>query len=65
MVVAALVGMMPRHALPPSFWRVVLTVVSVESVMLPLGWFVVLDVDERAYVVEKSAKVWRRLRGGA
>lgn len=52
----------PRLALPPSVMRIALTALCAEAVMLPVMWFVVIDVEERAYLREKFAKVLRTRR---
>lgn len=52
-----LAGMVPRLMMPASFLRVVMTTCVVESVMLPLVWFAGIDLEERAYVREKLAKM--------
>lgn len=60
-VAGASFAWMPRLMMDPSFWRVVVTGVCSEMVMIPFAWFVVIDGDERAYVCEKLAKVVRRI----
>ena len=45
------IGWLPHLFMDPSFWRVCVTTIMVESVYFPLFWFVGFDVDERAYVL--------------
>lgn len=60
-VVAGAVGWAPRLFLGPSFWRVCLTTAVTEAVMLPAAWFLLLDKDERAFVLTRLP-ILRRLR---
>ena len=61
--VALAVGSVPRFTLAPSANRVLSTIVSMEAVMLPLVWFVVIDAEERAYVLEKWVKFKGKITG--
>ena len=54
------VSLLPAVLMPPTFGRLFVTTGVVEAVVLPLGWFVVLDRDERAYVVDRIAAFRRR-----
>ena len=53
------VGYIPQRFIAPSFWRIVLTTSVVESVFLPLAWFIVLEQSEREYLIAK----FRRRKG--
>lgn len=55
--VAGLAGLAPRLTLQASFWRVCVTTVCCEVVLLPLVWFAILDAEERAYVAGKFLKI--------
>ena len=56
-------GLMPRLFALDSVSRLLVTIGASEAAMLPFAWFVVISRRERAYVVEKSAKVFRKLVG--
>lgn len=49
-------GLLPRAFLPPSFVRVLATAVVCECVLLPLAWFVVLDGEERSFILVRVKK---------
>ena len=48
---------------PPSFLRIVVTVACSLAIMLPLGWFVILEDAERSFVKAKVSAVMGRIRG--
>lgn len=48
--ITAMVGLLPRFSLAPSFLRVVATTLCCEAVFFPAIWFLVLDDAERSYV---------------
>ena len=60
--VAAVCGVVPRTLVAPSFWRVVLTVLAVESVLLPFSWWIVFSDEEREYVRNRLSRLARRRR---
>lgn len=62
MVLSGGVGLLPQLFLDPSFWRVCLTTVVTEAVLLPTAWFLLLDRDERAFVLERLFAVFSRVR---
>ena len=59
-------GSMPRLLKLDSVSRLLAAIVASEAAMLPFAWFVVIRRQERAYVVEKASKVFKKLmeRGG-
>lgn len=54
---AVCASMVPRVLMEPSPFRVLLTTLMCESVLLPLGWFVVIDAEERAYLKAKVTRL--------
>lgn len=60
-VVSGTVGWVPRLFFGPSFLRVCLTTVVTEAVMLPAAWFLLLDKDERDFVLG-HLPILKRLR---
>lgn len=58
--VAGAIGLLPRLAMEASIWRVGITTVLAEAVFLPLVWWLVLDAEERAFVLTRL----RRYVGG-
>ena len=60
---AVAVGLVPRLLMERSIWRILIVGVAVESVLLPLVWYVVFEDGERAYVLEKGRKVLSKLTG--
>lgn len=51
------VGSVTMFLMEPSFVRVCVTSVCCELVMLPLGWFVLLDEAEKSVLMAKAEKV--------
>ncbi len=47
------IGFLPRLWLPPSFSRVLFTTLLTEAALIPLAWFLILDQEERLFVLEK------------
>lgn len=58
------IGVLPRFFLAPSFFRVVLTTIVSECVLIPLVWFLVLDPEERVYIFGKLSHIFPRLKKG-
>lgn len=58
---AVVVGVLPVFFLEPSFFRIVLTTVVSESVLLPLVWYYVLDREERHVVRYKISIIMKKL----
>ena len=56
---SAMVGYLPHLVMEPSFLRIIVTTMSVESVMLPLAWFLLLDVGEREYLFLRIKRIVR------
>lgn len=61
-VVCLAVGALPRLLLAPTFWRLCVTTLTVELVLLPAAWFIVLSRDERAFVSEKLTLLLNKFR---
>lgn len=61
LVVSFAVGALPRCMLLPSIWRVIVTTVVVECVMLPLSWFILLQKADRVYVTTRVATIKKML----
>lgn len=56
------VGLLPHFFFGPSFWRVCLTMVVAETVMLPTAWFLLLDRGEKDFVLSRIGAVFKRFR---
>lgn len=50
LVLALAAGLIPRLILSASFLRVIITTFVTEVALLPLAWFLLLDITERQYV---------------
>lgn len=61
--VSLLLGTLPQLFLKPSFLRICMTTCLAEVILLPLSWGLVLDGEERAYVVSRVAAFVHRARG--
>lgn len=48
-----LAGLVSRNNLPQSCVRVIITSVTVEFVLFPMAWYVLLDNSEREYIIAK------------
>ena len=44
---------LPHVFMNPSFWRIVLTTIFCEVILLPLLWFVIFNDDEREFVRDR------------
>jgi O-antigen/teichoic acid export membrane protein len=53
---AVLVALVPHWLMPPSFLRLLIVTAASLLVIGVLGWFIVLDCDERLFVVETAGK---------
>lgn len=60
-VLSGSVGLLPQLFLAPSFGRVCLTTAVTEGVLLPMAWFLLLDREERAFLLRRLP-VLKRLR---
>lgn len=56
-----LVGAIPVLLLPPSFWRICLTTLCCEVLILPLAWSALLNTEERVYACEKVSAFFSRI----
>ena len=54
-------GTLPRLWMEPSLWRVAMTTLCCEAILLPLAWGLVLTPEERAFVREKLRQALGRL----
>ena len=59
-LISAGAGIIPMLLLEPSFWRICLTTLCVEIVMIPLVWFVVFDDFEKKFVIERVGKFFKK-----
>ena len=59
--ISAVVGYLPHLVLGSSFLRIIVTTLVVESVMLPLAWFLLLDVSEREYLSLRIVRIVGRV----
>lgn len=50
-------GLLSRIFMTPSFWRVCVTTLFVESAILPFTWRFVLDADEKAFLLRRVRAV--------
>ena len=60
-VLSGSVGLLPQLFLAPSFGRVCLTTAVTEAVMLPTAWFLLLDREERDFLLRRLP-ILKRLR---
>ena len=61
-VIICAVGFVPRYFMPPSFLRIVVTTIVTLAGLIPLSWFLVLNVDERLFVEQKFSAMINRFR---
>ena len=61
---AGAAGLVPQLFWGPSFWRVCLTTAVTEAVLLPAAWFLLLDREERAFLLSRLP-ILKRLRRAA
>lgn len=47
------IGLLPRLWMTPSIWRIGVTSILIEAALWPLAWFILLDSEERNFVVSK------------
>ena len=59
-VFSVAVGNIPKFMMEASFLRVLVTTGLVESVLIPLSWFFVLEQVEREFVVKHVQRLFRR-----
>lgn len=58
-ILSTATGLVPGLLLPPSISRILATSIVVELVFLPFAWLLVLDQDERSYLVSKIQSLLR------
>ena len=61
-VASGCAGLLPRLSLPAGPTRVLLTAFACELAFLPLGWFVLLDAEEKEFMRSKWAKAWQKFK---
>ena len=64
LAVAVGVGVLPHFSLDPSFMRVCVTTGLVELTLLPLSWFLILETEEREYLLARIRMFMVRVKGG-
>lgn len=62
MVAGFMVGSVPSFLMKASFVRVCLTTGLTEVATLPLMWYVVLDSNEKQYLLERITRIKRKIR---
>lgn len=63
MVLSLAVGMIPHAFMESSFLRVCTTTGIVELFLIPISWFLILDVSERAFVSSEIRLALARVKG--
>ena len=61
-VIVCAIGSVPRYFMPPSFLRIIVTTIVTLAGLLPLSWFLVLNLDERLFVTRKFSSMINRFR---
>lgn len=56
------VGFFPRCFMAASFLRIVVTTVTTLAALIPLSWFLVLNTEERAFLVKRLSSFASRFR---
>ena len=59
------VGLLPRLWMTASIWRIGVTGMLIETTLLPLAWFLLLDAEERNFVKAKVTQLTQKLKGRA
>lgn len=59
-VISFMVGAIPRLLFPETFFRVCLTTLACELVMVPLVWFIVMNEFERKFLKERVMKMVKK-----
>lgn len=59
-LVCLLVGALPSMFISPSFWRICLTTLTVEIVLIPISWIFILNDAERNFIKDKILKLLKR-----
>ena len=64
--IVMVIGWTPRFFMEESFLRIVLTTVACEVAFLPLVWFVVMNQEEKSYLLDRIVSKFKvgRLRHG-
>lgn len=51
------IGCVPVLFLPAEWWRIIVTTMACLATIIPCGWFLVLDVEERSYLKMAIARM--------
>lgn len=60
LAICSVIGILPRMFMASGIWRIVVTTALTELMLLPLAFFVVLDVGEREFVAKKIRSMVRK-----
>lgn len=60
-VITFSVGFIPVFTLPAVWWRIPITTAVCLMTIMPVGWFIVLDSEERLYIKSKFTGLFLRL----
>ena len=61
-VIVCAVGLVPRYFMPPSLLRIATTTAITLTVLIPLSWYLVLNGEERLFIVQKVSSVIGKFR---
>ena len=60
-VVGVLIGCLIRYNFEPGLIRIFISTCAIDVVILPLGWFLLIGAEERAFVVERIRRIFKRM----
>lgn len=63
-LIAGSVSCLTRFIMPGGFFRICVTTIVCETILLPLTWFFILDTSERDFVLSRIMKVFTNLFKG-
>lgn len=63
--ISGAVGLLPRLWMTASIWRISVTGMLIEAILLPLAWLLLLDAEERHFVKAKVAQLMQKMKGRA
>ena len=52
-MMSSAIGFSTRFFMPQSFWRIIVTTAFVLASFIPISWLLVLEMDERDYLIKK------------
>lgn len=64
-MISAAVALIPRMFIHPSFWRIILTGFSCDTILFVLAWFFILDENEREYLKGHIEKILSKFKSKA